>query len=88
MFGLQNLIQYQLSFDTPIIQNVQKWVNCRVEIQKNLLRKTFEIFVIEEDKFGDGNIANVDESEAYVDGVTEDRGHHNGDSTRQHVVLV
>ena len=86
MFGLQNLIQYQLSFDTPIIQNIQKWVNCRVEIQKNLLRKTFEIFVIEEDKFGDGNIANVNESEAYVNRITEDRGHHNGNSKRQHFI--
>ena len=86
MFGLQNLIQYQLSFDTPIIQNIQKWVNCRVEIQKNLLRKTFEIFVIEEDKFGDGNIANVNESEAYVNRITEDRGRHNRNSKRQHFI--
>ena len=51
-----------------------------------MLRKTFEIFVIEEDKFGYGNIANVNESEAYVNRITEDRGHHNGNSKRQHFI--
>ena len=74
--------------NTPVIQNVEKGVDCWVEIQKNVLWETFEISVIQDHKFGDDDVVDVDESEWNVNAVAEDGCHQNGDGACQHVILI